>query len=88
MSSSILFSCEMKISTNAEKVDQHRDDVPCDHRPCTNQESIVDPKDLKVPIIAAIVEFMPTLDRCRSIAIKSGTAAKVVPKPGDKTKDL
>src|SRR4249919_1501883 len=32
-------------------------------------------------MIAAILGFMPALDRRLNIAIKSGTAAKVVPKP-------
>src|SRR5215469_11120940 len=32
-------------------------------------------------MMAAILGFMPALDRRRNIAIKSGTAAKVVPKP-------
>jgi hypothetical protein len=32
-------------------------------------------------MIAAILGFMPLLDRRLSMAIKSGTAAKVVPKP-------
>src|SRR6516164_7325092 len=35
-------------------------------------------------MIAAIVGFIPALDRRLSIAIKSGTAAKVVPKPATK----
>ena len=35
-------------------------------------------------MMPAIVGFMPLLDRRLSIAIKSGTAAKVVPKPATK----
>jgi hypothetical protein len=35
-------------------------------------------------MMAAIVGFMPWLDRRLSILIKSGTAAKVVPKPATK----
>ena len=35
-------------------------------------------------MIAAILGFMPVLDPRLSIAIKSGTAAKVVPKPATK----
>jgi len=35
-------------------------------------------------MIAAILGLMPALDRRRSIATKSGTAAKVVPNPATK----
>src|SRR6516225_6001463 len=34
-----------------------------------------------MPMIAAILGFIPALDRRLSMATKSGTAAKVVPKP-------
>jgi hypothetical protein len=37
-------------------------------------------------MIAVILGFMPALDRRLSIAIKSGIAAKVVPKPATKPK--
>jgi hypothetical protein len=37
-------------------------------------------------MMAAILGFIPALDRRLSIAIKSGTAAKVVPKPAKKPK--
>jgi hypothetical protein len=37
-----------------------------------------------VPKIAAILGFMPTIDRRLSMATKSGRAAKVVPNPATK----
>ena len=39
-----------------------------------------------MPMIAAILGFMPALDRRLSIATKSGKTAKVVPKPATKPK--
>jgi hypothetical protein len=40
----------------------------------------------KAPMMAAILGFMPWLERRLSMAIRSGTAAKIVPRPATKPK--
>jgi hypothetical protein len=69
-----LFTNEVTVGADAQKVDEHRNHVPDDHRLQGNQQA-VDPEDLKTPMIAAIRGFIPALDRRLSMAIKSGTAA-------------
>jgi len=41
-----------------------------------------------VPVMAAILGFIPTLERRFSMAMRSGSAAKVVPNPATKADDL
>jgi len=43
-------------------------------------------KGTRSAMIVAMLGFMPALDRRLSIAVKSGTAAKVVPNPAKKPK--
>ena len=84
--SGFFFAAKIGISANAEEINQHADHVPRNHRSRNNQHTVVDPEDLKSPYIAAILGFMPALDRRLSIASRSGKTAKVVPKPAIKPK--
>jgi len=38
---------EVKVRADIQKIDQYRDHVPCDYGPRNNQQTVVDPQDLK-----------------------------------------
>jgi len=42
-----LLTNEVTVGADAQKVDEHRNHVPDDHRPRSNQQAVVDPEDLK-----------------------------------------
>ncbi len=72
---------EVQVRTNAQEIDHNRDDVPEYNGPRNDEQPVVDPEDLEDAHVAAMRGFMPALDWRLSIAIKSGSAANVVPKP-------
>ena len=45
--SRFFFAKKVRISANAEEVNQHADHIPHNHGPRNNQDAIVDPEDLK-----------------------------------------
>jgi hypothetical protein len=75
------FPIEIQVRADAEGIGQHRNQIPYNHRSRSDQQAVIDPQDLNTPMIAAILGFIPALDRRLNIETKSGTAANVVPKP-------
>lgn len=81
-------ACKIKVRADAQKIDQYRDHVPQDHRSRSDQQSVVDPDNLKDTHDSCHPRMHPCTGSAPEHDHQVRQSSKGRPDSGQKAKDL